>query len=348
MQQAIILDWDGVIFNDALFKQDLFTSMTAHGLTQEEIAQLYKDTKDANGYNDINLAHGIADATDATFDEVLAVINKLISETATKYIYTDARSFIEKLREQSHDMIILTAGDHRIQHDKIAASGLKDFFKEIIVVEVADTRSNKQQALSNVAKSYNNILFYDDKLATIIHLHETLRNETSIVPIWVDRTARNKVYDGFTVDTLSYDTVLQYSDVYAKKRTLIAAAYIQQDDKVLMVQEEKGRAKGLWTIPIGHVEHDQTFLEAAIREVQEETSYHVDAQDIRRLLTVKGTEYLGGDQDLDHIIVIVCFDAAIDHQADSDITAAELDHRWVPIHEMSQLPLRGEWQLLFP
>jgi len=46
---------------------------------------------------------------------------------------------------------------------------------------------------------------------------------------------------------------------------------VVHDGGILMVQEEKPAARGLWNLPGGHVERGETILHAAHRELLEET-----------------------------------------------------------------------------
>ncbi|HEY7986141.1 MAG TPA: NUDIX hydrolase [Methylophilaceae bacterium] len=56
------------------------------------------------------------------------------------------------------------------------------------------------------------------------------------------------------------------------KPNVTVAAIIEQDGKFLMVEEEC--VDGLrFNQPAGHLENEETLLEAVIREVQEETAY---------------------------------------------------------------------------
>lgn len=52
--------------------------------------------------------------------------------------------------------------------------------------------------------------------------------------------------------------------------TQIADVIIVKNDKVLLVQQRKESAYGLWSFPGGHIEKDETLEEAVIREVREE------------------------------------------------------------------------------
>ena len=59
------------------------------------------------------------------------------------------------------------------------------------------------------------------------------------------------------------------------EKVSVVAVYIEQDSKVLMVQE-KGQAWGLWSVPVGHIDEGETLEETAKREVKEETGYTIE------------------------------------------------------------------------
>jgi 8-oxo-dGTP pyrophosphatase MutT (NUDIX family) len=56
------------------------------------------------------------------------------------------------------------------------------------------------------------------------------------------------------------------------KPNVTVAAVIEQDGKFLLVEEETNEGV-MFNQPAGHLEEGETLIEAAIREVQEETAY---------------------------------------------------------------------------
>jgi 8-oxo-dGTP diphosphatase len=54
-----------------------------------------------------------------------------------------------------------------------------------------------------------------------------------------------------------------------------------KDNKILLVQQIKESARGLWCLPGGRIEEGETAEEAAVREVKEEIG--VDAKNVRFL-----------------------------------------------------------------
>jgi 8-oxo-dGTP pyrophosphatase MutT (NUDIX family) len=53
-------------------------------------------------------------------------------------------------------------------------------------------------------------------------------------------------------------------------KEIVVGAIIHQGDRLLLVQQRKVRAFGLWSFPGGHVEAGESLLEALEREITEE------------------------------------------------------------------------------
>ncbi|MBS1912360.1 MAG: NUDIX domain-containing protein [Bacteroidetes bacterium] len=66
--------------------------------------------------------------------------------------------------------------------------------------------------------------------------------------------------------------------------TIVVSAAIVEDDRVLLVQEGKPASHGLWGLPGGRVEAGEPLEDAAVREVFEETGYHVETVGMTRVL----------------------------------------------------------------
>lgn len=67
----------------------------------------------------------------------------------------------------------------------------------------------------------------------------------------------------------------------------ISAVYITFQDKILLLHRQDNKSQGnKWGIPGGKVEKNETPLQAAIREVKEETGFDISGQKIENLGTV--------------------------------------------------------------
>lgn len=63
-----------------------------------------------------------------------------------------------------------------------------------------------------------------------------------------------------------------------KRPRLGSAVIIVKNGKVLLGRRNKENANGMWVIPGGGVEFGETLLDAAVREVKEETNLDVKIQ----------------------------------------------------------------------
>src|SRR5690348_12704117 len=113
MKQAIVLDWDGVVFSDDWYKQAFVDELTRHG-SADEIEELYQLSKDLNGYNDQRLAQAVAHRFGVDVQSVQAQMDTVLKRTADDFIFDDARTFITK-PPTDIPLIVLTAGDERLQ-----------------------------------------------------------------------------------------------------------------------------------------------------------------------------------------------------------------------------------------
>ncbi|HEU4963103.1 MAG TPA: NUDIX hydrolase [Bacilli bacterium] len=66
---------------------------------------------------------------------------------------------------------------------------------------------------------------------------------------------------------------------------LAVGGLVMQDGKVLVVKKTYGPTKGLWTLPMGFVNADETVDMAIVREVKEETGLDAKAESILALRT---------------------------------------------------------------
>ena len=61
---------------------------------------------------------------------------------------------------------------------------------------------------------------------------------------------------------------------------LYVSTLIENENKFLLVRENKKQCYGKWNIPSGHIEENEYIFDAAIREVKEETNLDVELDGI--------------------------------------------------------------------
>lgn len=59
-------------------------------------------------------------------------------------------------------------------------------------------------------------------------------------------------------------------------KTIIVGGVIEKNGKFLLVQEAKENCRGMWSNPAGHLEDNENLLNAAKREILEETGCQVE------------------------------------------------------------------------
>jgi 8-oxo-dGDP phosphatase len=62
----------------------------------------------------------------------------------------------------------------------------------------------------------------------------------------------------------------------AHKAVIIVAIVVVENEKILMVQEAKAECYGKWYLPAGKVEINENIIDAAKREVLEETGLFIE------------------------------------------------------------------------
>ncbi len=78
---------------------------------------------------------------------------------------------------------------------------------------------------------------------------------------------------------------------------VVPAAYVivrRGDEVLLLLRANTGYMDGRWAVPAGHVEHGESAVAAAVRELKEEVGLDVDAAD---LVPVTAMHRTGGNGD---------------------------------------------------
>jgi ADP-ribose pyrophosphatase YjhB (NUDIX family) len=65
-----------------------------------------------------------------------------------------------------------------------------------------------------------------------------------------------------------------------------AAVVIIEDGRILLVKRAVEPKKGLWSLPAGFIETDETVRECAVREVKEETNLDIDLTGLLDVYTI--------------------------------------------------------------
>jgi 8-oxo-dGTP diphosphatase len=111
--------------------------------------------------------------------------------------------------------------------------------------------------------------------------------------------------------------------------------YLEQEQQVLMIHRQKrDEHQGLWLAPGGKVEPNESPLEAALREVEEETGLRIQETRLRGMLTFPD---LGDSPFGDEWHVFVFYASRWEGSLRADCPEGTL--AWIPREELSNLPM---------
>ena len=117
---------------------------------------------------------------------------------------------------------------------------------------------------------------------------------------------------------------------------IVAGCVLSRDGKYLLVQEKQQKAYGLWNLPAGRVDKDESIEDAAVRETKEEVGF--DVKLIEKLLVT----HESAAKTVKHAFRAEIIGGELVTQEDE-----LLDARWFAYKEIDQLhkegKLRAEW-----
>lgn len=122
---------------------------------------------------------------------------------------------------------------------------------------------------------------------------------------------------------------------------LAAYAVIVRDEQILLTWfNGKGNGKAGWTLPGGGVEYGESVENGVVREVFEETGYHVA---LGAPLTTDSFAVADDGRDRPFKSVRILFDATI---TGGELGTTEIDGttdfaRWMPLHETDEMGYRS-------
>ena len=111
--------------------------------------------------------------------------------------------------------------------------------------------------------------------------------------------------------------------------------YIERADTVLMIHRQKAdEHRGFWLAPGGKLEKNEAPIEAAIREVREETGLQIQPPDLKAVLSFPDD----GDSPFgDEWQVFVFYTSFFSGELRTDCPEGQL--AWIPREQLTELPM---------
>lgn len=170
----IILDFDGVLFNDECFKRDYQRLFARFGISPVVYRSGYARTKSAHGgYSpDTHLAILRQEAPALRIRDVAREIEHLLAWSAL-YLYRDAGPFLSYWKTRGEPLILASSG-FAFQKKKVRASGTLPFFQRTLIIESA----SKVKPLAEILARHTGelIVFIDDKKAVVDEVKQNFPN----------------------------------------------------------------------------------------------------------------------------------------------------------------------------
>jgi len=155
------IDLDDTLFNTYLFKEDIFGCFERCGVSREDYLDTYRQAVfgPVEGYFDYTFkkhADILRELGYQITDSTIFELNNLLEKS---YNDSQAEEFLLELKKISHKLILLTAGEQRLQKRKIDSTGLVKYFDQVIIID-----GGKSQKIVDVAGQADKILFVNDNL----------------------------------------------------------------------------------------------------------------------------------------------------------------------------------------
>ncbi|NLL25241.1 MAG: 8-oxo-dGTP diphosphatase [Spirochaetales bacterium] len=134
-----------------------------------------------------------------------------------------------------------------------------------------------------------------------------------------------------TIDVQDVESVEQIDWEIWEPSEICVITYLFDDDRVLLIDKKRGLGRGLVNAPGGHIEEDETAMEAAIREFKEET--RLDISDLE-MVGVLNFQFRDGLAEKAYVFFTRTYTGEL---AETD----EARSFWVPI---SEIPYDRMWE----
>ena len=146
----IYVDFDRTLFDCDKFLEDLYTIINKYNISKELFRECQNQCK-RKGFNPYNILSILKEKQNFN-DNLFHDIDRLIGNTGN-YLYSDTVPFLEYLKRNNYEIIIITKGNSDYQREKIFNAHLDSYYNKLIV-----TMKHK----GYLKLDYENGIFIDD------------------------------------------------------------------------------------------------------------------------------------------------------------------------------------------
>lgn len=125
---------------------------------------------------------------------------------------------------------------------------------------------------------YNHIIGYDDNICSACYdeAHPEEAQKKAEAKLTKEEKIQIESSKAEKVEDINWD--------YWEPTDRCVITYVEDEDKLLLIEKKQGLGKGYINAPGGHIEIEETAMEAAIRETKEETGLDISSLDYRGVL----------------------------------------------------------------
>jgi len=166
----IIFDFDHTLFDTRRLGRELKKSFRKLGISEKLFDDTFRRTEGTRGYyypqRQFKLIH--QQRNEISIPKIKERFEEAINKSPA-FLYKDALSFLKKWQEKA-DLFLLSFGETKFQTEKIKQSGIKKFFKEVIVTQDID----KKKPFKKNFQGNKKIIFIEDNPMALFEVKKSL------------------------------------------------------------------------------------------------------------------------------------------------------------------------------
>lgn len=190
------IDFDNTLFDTESFYNDLVNLINKEKIKEEDINLIYKEQFNKELFNPIKIINYIIEKRNIN-KNLIKEINYFMKDIS-KYLYEDTIDFLEYLKQNNKEIVLLTYGDFNYQNEKISNCFIKEYFNQIIITS---------KLKGELDLDYQNSIFIDDSKEQI----ESLLKKNSKV-IRIKRKGNKHSIDEIS-NVLEYASLEEYMKI---------------------------------------------------------------------------------------------------------------------------------------
>lgn len=162
----LILDFDGVLFNDERFKRDYRSLFRRHGIPHHVHQGAYAESKTRHrgGYrHELHLALIHERVPSLGIPEIESDIRILLARSRD-YLFADAEPFLRHWQARTMRLALVSSG-RIFQKRKVAASGIVHLFRPVVVADTSDKVAPVRDIIKKAPAGA--VFFIDDKKSVV-------------------------------------------------------------------------------------------------------------------------------------------------------------------------------------